>query len=271
MTSLRERYQTFRELHASGKLLVLANASDAGTARLIESCGATAIATTSAGLAWSHGYPDGNALPIGILSAAVEEIVRAINVPLSVDMEGGYSDDPRIVAENVAAVVEAGGIGINLEDGTDDPELLCEKIAAAKAAAKRVGGEVFINARTDVFLRTLVPAERAVAETISRCKRFHAAGCDSLFVPGLVAPDDITKVVQAFELPINVLLWANLPSMAELRRLGVRRLSVGASLTRLAYGTIRDAATQLLTDERYDALLGGTMNAGELNQLMSQA
>lgn len=270
MTNRHERYETFRALHARGKLLVLANASDAGTARLIESCGATAIATTSAGLAWSHGYADGNALPMDVLTAAVAEIIRAIDVPLSVDMEGGYSDDPRVVGENVAAVVEAGGIGINLEDGTEDPELLCEKIAAAKAATARMGGAVFINARTDVFLRNLVPAERAVAETIARGKRFETAGCDSLFVPGIAASDDIAKVVQGFDLPINVLLWPKLPAIADLRRLGVRRLSVGASLTRAAYETIRGAATQLLKHESYEPLTSGTLNARELNQLMSQ-
>jgi 2-methylisocitrate lyase-like PEP mutase family enzyme len=175
-----------------------------------------------------------------------------------------------VVGDNVAAIVEAGGIGINLEDGTDAPELLSEKIIAAKEAAARVDREVFINARTDVYLRNLVPSERAVAETIARGQRFQAAGCDSLFVPGLIEPDDIAKVVQAFDLPINLLLWPSLPAIPELRRLGVRRLSVGASLTRLAYETIRRAATELLQDGSYDALSSGTLNARELNQLMAQ-
>lgn len=143
--------EEFHRLHVPGKPLLLANAWDAGSARLIESCGAAAIATTSAGLAWAHGYPDGDQLPPGLLSAAVAEIARVVSVPLSVDAEGGYSDDPKAVGEIVRAIVDAGGIGINIGDGLASPDLLVAKIAAARTAADTAGVNLFINARTDVY------------------------------------------------------------------------------------------------------------------------
>ncbi len=146
--------QLFRRLH-DGELLILPNAWDAGSARLIESRGAKAIATTSAGLAWSRGYPDGDALPVEQLLSAVRAIARVIGVPLTIDVEGGYSNDPAAVAGLVAGILEAGAVGINIEDGSGSPALLCAKIAAARESAGRAGVELFINARTDVYLRGL--------------------------------------------------------------------------------------------------------------------
>ena len=124
----------FRRLH-DGELLILPNAWDAGSARLIESRGAKAIATTSAGLAWSRGYPDGDALPVEELLSAVRAIARVIGVPLTIDVEGGYSNDPAAVARLVAEILEAGAVGINIEDGSGSPALRCAKIAAARESA----------------------------------------------------------------------------------------------------------------------------------------
>ena len=145
-------------LHRPGDPVLLANCWDAGSARLIEACGAVAMATTSAGLAWSHGYPDGDALPLSVLTTAVAQIVRVISVPLTVDIEGGYSAEPERVGAVVEAVIEAGGVGINIEDGRGSPELLAAKIRAARAVADRMGVPLFINARIDVYLKSLVPA-----------------------------------------------------------------------------------------------------------------
>src|SRR5204862_3302725 len=118
-------------------------------------------------------------------------IVRAVRVPLSVDIEGGYSSEPQDVGDVVRAVLDAGGVGVNLEDGTGAPDLLCAKIEHAKRAGERVGVDVFVNARTDIYLRGLAPAERRIEETLARAARYRAAGADGLFVPGVVAPDDI--------------------------------------------------------------------------------
>ena len=140
----------FRALHAGPDPLILANAWDAGSARLIASLGARAIATSSAAVAWSHGYADGHALPIEALAATVREIVRVVDVPVTADAEGGYDDDPRAAAENVGRLIDAGAVGVNLEDQGQAPDLLCAKIEAVRAVADRKGVALFVNARTDV-------------------------------------------------------------------------------------------------------------------------
>lgn len=257
----------FRELHRPGEILVLPNAWDAGSARLIESCGAAAIATTSAGLAWSQGYPDGDALPPRILATAVAAIARVIAVPLTVDVEGGYAADPRAVGETVAAVADAGAVGINIEDGAASPDVLCAKISAARSAAARAGIDLFVNARTDVYLRGLVPPERAVGETIERARRYREAGGDGVFVPNLTDPRAIRDLAAAIELPLNVMVRPNLPPVAELRTLGVRRVSAGSAVAQAAYGVTQRAATQLLAAGRYDAMFETAAEYGRMNAL----
>jgi len=257
----------FRRLHTAGGPLVLPNAWDAGSARLIERCGAEAIATTSSGLAWARGYPDGDALPPRVLATAVEEIARVLSVPLSIDVEGGYSSDPKAVGEIVAAVIGAGAVGINLEDGSGSPDLLCAKVTAVKSVARLAGVDLFVNVRTDVYLRALVPAERALAETIERGRTYQAAGCDGLFVPGLTDRDAIRSIVAAVALPLNVMVRPGLPPVAELAALGVRRVSAGSAIAQAAHGVTMHAATQLLTEGRYDAMFGTTVAYGELNAL----
>jgi 2-methylisocitrate lyase-like PEP mutase family enzyme len=256
----------FRSLHDHGRLLVLPNAWDAASARLVEASGAEAIATTSAGLAWSCGFPDGNALPTAALVAAVRAIARAIRVPLTADVEAGYSDDPRAVGDLVAAVIDAGAVGINLEDGTSPPDLLCAKIEAAKRA-----GDVFVNARTDVILRGLVPAERAVETILERARRYRAAGGDGLFVPGLAAAADVRTVAAAIDpMPLNVMAYPGLPAAAALRALGVRRLSAGAAVAAAALGAVRRLATQFLRDGRSDALFEEPVPYAEMNALLAR-
>jgi len=263
--------ERFRQLHAPGQLLVLPNAWDAASARLIEACGAAAIATTSAGLAWSRGYADGNHLPPRLLAAAIAEIARVLSVPLTVDAEGGYSADPREVGDTVAAVVDAGAVGVNLEDGNAPPDLLCAKIAAAKSAAARAGIDLFVNARTDVFLRRLVPPERAVAETVERARRYREAGCDGLFVPDALDARVIGDIAEAIEIPLNVMVRPALPPLAELKERGVRRVSAGAAIAGAAYGTAQRAARQLLDEGRYEAMFETAVGYGELNGLLSRA
>jgi 2-methylisocitrate lyase-like PEP mutase family enzyme len=262
----------FRDLHAPGRLLILPNAWDAASARLIEQCGAAAIATTSAGVAWAHGYADGHGLPTDKLLLTVAEIVRVVRVPLSVDVEAGYSDEPGAVAELVRAVAEAGGVGINLEDGAGPADLLCAKIEAAKRGAAQAGVDVFVNARTDVYLRGLVPAERALAETLARAERYRAAGCDGLFVPRIAAAQDMRAVVAATgPLPLNVLVGPGLASATELCALGVRRLSAGSMIAANAFGVARRLTTEFLADGRSDSLFGGAVDYGTMNTLLARA
>jgi 2-methylisocitrate lyase-like PEP mutase family enzyme len=264
------RAAEFRRLHVPGKPLLLPNAWDAGSARLIESCGAAAIATTSAGVAWSHGYPDGDALPPAILAAAVAEIARVLSVPLTADIEGGYSADPTVVGETVAAVVDAGAVGINLEDGSGSPELLCAKIAAAKTAAARAGVDLFVNARTDVYLKGLVPHDGAEAQTIERARRYRDAGCDGVFVPGLTDAATIQALATEIPLPLNVLVRPTLPPVAELAKLGVSRVSAGSAIAQTAYGIAQRAAVQLLTEGRYESMYETAADYMRTNALLSR-
>ena len=266
----REDYsRRFRALHAHGRILVLPNAWDAGSARLIESCGADAIATTSSGVAWSLGYPDGNALEPALLGEAVARITRVLSVPLTVDAEAGYASDPAAAAEVVRAIAAAGAVGVNLEDGSDPPDLLCAKIAAAKDAVARAGLDVFINARTDVFLRGLVAKEERVGETVRRARRYQAAGCDGIFVPAASDPAMIRELAAAIELPLNVMVVPALPAVAELAKLGVRRVSAGAAIAQAAHGLTRRLATQLLEAGTYEALFEAPATYAELNALFA--
>jgi 2-methylisocitrate lyase-like PEP mutase family enzyme len=266
--SFTEAARVFRRLHDSG-LLLLPNAWDAGSARLMESLGAPAIATSSAAVAWSHGYPDGDCLPVALLAATTSAIARVVRVPLSVDVEGGYSSNPPAVGEAVARVVDAGAVGINLEDGTAPPELLCAKIEAAKRSAARLGIDLFVNARTDVYLRGLVAADRRVSETLARAERYRAAGADGLFAPGVSDAGELRAIATGQQLPLNVLAWAGLPAATELAGLGVRRLSAGSSISQVVYGRISSLATDFLATGASAPLMERSFNYAALNALFA--
>lgn len=265
----RNAARIFRELHQGG-LLILANAWDAGSARLIESLGAKAIATTSAGVAWSHGYADGDLLPVPLLAATVSEIARVVSVPVTADVEGGYSSDPAAVGENVAAVIGAGAVGINIEDGTAGPDLLCAKIEQAKKAGVRLGVELFVNARVDVYLRNLAAPERRPEETLSRAERYRAAGADGIFVPGVTDSTTIRTIAAAVRLPLNVLARPGLPPAEELPALGVRRLSAGSWVASAAFATSASRAAEFLRTGDSEALTRGAMPYAEINALMAR-
>jgi 2-methylisocitrate lyase-like PEP mutase family enzyme len=225
----------FRQLHNDESPLLLPNAWDAASAALIASLGAKAIATTSAGLCWARGYADGNAsLPVDELVHAARAIARVIDVPLSVDMEGGYSGEPSEVAELAKRLVEVGAAGINIEDGTVAPALLCRKIAAIRQA---VGAGLFINVRTDVLLRSIAQGDAATAEVCRRAALYQAAGCDGIFVPGLADLAAMKTIAAAIApSPLNVMLLPGLPDPNVLAQHGVRRLSAGSALSDAALG-----------------------------------
>jgi 2-methylisocitrate lyase-like PEP mutase family enzyme len=261
--------QVFRSLHEGPGLLLLPNAWDAGSARLIESLGAKAMATTSAGLAWSQGYPDGNALPGDQLIAATRAIVRAIRVPLSIDIEAGYSDDARAVARLVVNILNVGAVGINIEDGVGTPDLLCKKIGAVREGAAHAGVDLFINARTDVYLRAIAAADAAVEEVIDRAARYHAAGCDGLFVPGLSQEEAMAAIAAAIApMPLNVMAVPGLPSVDVLQRQGVRRVSAGSAIAQAAL-----SCTHRLAEGFLAGTMGGMFSAleeyGAMNTLFA--
>lgn len=257
----------FRASHGEGKLLVLPNAWDVASARLIEASGAEAIATTSAALAWSLGYVDGEDLPLDELAATVAAITKRVAVPVTVDFVLGYSQEPERVAAAVLRLVDAGAVGVNLEDGDAPPELLAQKIRAVRKAVAERGVDVFINARIDVYLRGLVPPAEAVAETIRRAHIYTEAGCDGLFAAKVTSADEIQAIVRGTTRPLNVMLVPGIAPIAELRSWGVRRLSAGPGLAEVAYGAAKRACQELLGQESYAGVFAAGMTYPEMNGL----
>ncbi|NVM76336.1 2-methylisocitrate lyase-like PEP mutase family enzyme [Duganella sp. SG902] len=253
----------FKKLHDGSKLLHLPNAWDAGSARLFESLGAAAIATTSAGVAWAQGYADNDHLPVDNAVAVAANIARVLTVPLSVDFENGYSSEPLQVARNVLRLIEAGVSGINLEDGNDAPALLAEKISAIR----QQGRYIFINTRTDVYLRGLAPEGERVAEVLKRAALYKEAGADSLFVPGICKVDEIKAVVAGAGLPVNVMDWPGLPSADELHKLGVARLSAGSGIPQALWAVAAEMAKGFLATGNAGPLIAQAMPYGDLQAL----
>lgn len=262
--------QAFRALHSKAdQPLLLPNVWDVGGARLAELLGAKAVATTSAGVAWSLGYPDGNKLPVERQAQLASDLVKAVKVPVSIDMEAGYSDDPELVSENLKRVLDAGIAGINIEDGTGEPSLLAKKIEAIKRAASAMKVDVFVNARTDVYLQNLVPDEDKAEETLARAVLYSDAGADGLFVPALTELTQIAQITVGTKLPVNLLAWPGLPKAADLAKLGVRRLSAGSGISQIVWQRIVKLTEAFLATGDSELFAKDSMARGELQKLFA--
>lgn len=247
--------QLFKSLHEGPEVLVLANAWDAASAAIIADAGGKAVATSSAAVAWSYGYADGDVLPIDKVVATIEMVVKAAgDTPVTADVEGGFTDDLDQLSANIARVIGAGAVGINLEDGARDPQLHARKIAAVRAQAEKQGVPLFINARTDVYLANLAQGEAAYEESVRRAALYAQAGADGIFVPGPADPALIARLAQAIERPLNVMGWVGVPPAPELAKLGVRRLSSATNPFRVAYAAMAKAVGAFLKDGDPDAL-----------------
>jgi 2-methylisocitrate lyase-like PEP mutase family enzyme len=250
-------------LHRSGNPLLLPNAWDVASAVTIASAGAKAIATTSAGVAWSLGVPDAADLGADRAAAVIERITAAVPVPVSADIEAGYGHQSDAVMATVTAVIQAGAVGVNLEDrfGRDEPGLFepaeqGERLAAARAAADRLAVPVWINARTDVFLTGAGPAPQRLQATLERAAAYAAAGADSIFVPGLIDLEAIAEL-GAGPLPVAVMVWAGAPAVPELASAGTVRISLGPAIAQAAYAVAARATTELLAKGTYDSSADG--------------
>lgn len=235
-------YQFFNSLHQGPSLLLIPTIWDAPGAALAAAQGAVAIATSSAALAWSLGYKDGENLPVAELLAAIKRIQRVNKLPLSVDIEQGYSKDPEQVAKLVLQLVALGVAGINLEDGSESPGLLCAKIRGCREAL--AGKQLFINARTDVYLAGLAEDQAAVELCIERAALYQAAGADGFFVPCLTELSAIQQLCQAIQLPLNLMWQADLPDKTHLAAAGVKRLSYGPALFLHCYQSLQNQMAQ---------------------------
>jgi 2-methylisocitrate lyase-like PEP mutase family enzyme len=262
-----EQAKQFAKLHEGPDILILANAWDGISAKIVEGAGGKAIATSSAAVAWAHGYRDGNVLPADLLLASVRAVSRSVSIPISVDFEAGYSDDPEAVAVQARDLLAVGAAGINIEDGILPPELLAAKIRAIKSKVRDAGGSLFINARTDVYLRGLEQGEEAFKEAVSRSRLYREAGCDGIFVPGVTDADLIRRLASGIAAPLNVLARAGLPDAAQLQALGVRRLSAGSGLAQKMWNHMAETATRFLAKGNSDELKGGARTFADLNAL----
>lgn len=274
-TSQADRATLFRRLHER-RPLVLPNAWDAASARVIELAGAPAIASTSAGVSWAYGRGDGQKLERVEMVEAIGRMVRAVTVPVTADIEGGYGTGAiSDVTETVRAVIDVGAVGINLEDSPGSgaqvllpPERQAERIRAAREAARSAGIDLVINARIDVYLFQAAPPAARFDETVRRANLYLAAGADCAFVPGVIDAATIGALVKAIEGPLNVMAGPGAPTTRELGGLGVARVSVGPSIAQAALAATQRAARELLERGSY----GGLEDAipfGEVNGMFT--
>ncbi len=265
--------EEFRRLHDRRKVLVLPNAWDVASARVFEDEGFPAVATSSAGMMVSLGYPDGEEVPFGVFDAAVGRIARALSVPLSVDVVGGFGQTPKGVARSVKAVVGAGAVGINIEDFVHSTRRLLpiEKQAARLSALiqlrKSTSIPFVINARTDAFRFAPGDEEGRLQEAIRRAQAYRDLGVDCVYPMGLTDAQSISKFVQELDFPVNVMVRKGLPPVAELQRLGVARVSFGPTASYAAMGLLKRASKEVQERGTYGALLEGAITFDELNAL----
>lgn len=276
-----ELAQSLHALHSGGRVLVLPNAWDAASARLVEDAGASAVATTSAGVGWGLGSADGERLDRQRALELVRSVVAAVRVPVTADVECGYGDDPEAVAETVRGVLAAGAVGVNLEDASygaqggapgaavRPADEHAARIAAARSAADDAGVPLFINARTDIYLKSVGDPKERFAETVRRAGAYVAAGADGVFVPGVVDPQTVAALAREIAVPLNVMAGPGAPSVGELARLGVARISVGAAIAQAVHALTQQAARELLTEGTYTSFADG-LGYPELNGLFGR-
>ncbi|MEU4238168.1 isocitrate lyase/phosphoenolpyruvate mutase family protein [Actinoplanes sp. NPDC026619] len=258
---MTEQAALLRSLHVPGNPLVLANAWDAASARIAEEAGSPVVATTSAGVAWSLGARDGDALDRASAVEAVRRVVAAVQVPVTADIESGFGADPAGVAETIRGVVAAGAAGINLEDSVRP----IGEYVARLTAAREAGPALFINARIDTYLS----GGGDLDETVERAEAYIAAGADGIFVPGAIDPATVEKLVARIAAPVNILVWPGAPSVAELAKLGVARVSLGSGVAEAAYAVMRRAVREALTEGTYTSI-ENAIAYGDLNGLISE-
>ena len=270
-----ELARQFLELHHGPNILVLPNAWDVASARIFEEVGFPAIGTTSAGVANSLGYPDGQKIPRKEMLAVVRRIAEAVEVPVTADMEAGYGTTPEEVADTAREVIAAGAVGMNLEDGVDGkPELLAdmslqkEIILAVLAVATASRVPFVLNARTDVFLNSIGPQETRLARTIERLNAYRAAGAQSLFAPGVKDRETIFQVARGVAGPLNILATAGTPPVSELQKLGVARVSVGSGPMRATLGFLSRMARQLRDEGAFTMMTEGALPYADANRLL---
>jgi 2-methylisocitrate lyase-like PEP mutase family enzyme len=262
-----EKVALFRKLHQGPRILVLPNASDVASARIFEEAGFPAVATSSAGVAFSLGYPDGERITRDEMIAVVKRFAGALSIPVTADVEAGYGD-PVATAE---ALVEAGAVGMNLEDAIGDNARSLVDLNTQVQIIERIRSktDLVINARTDVYLKSTGDPGTRLERTVERLNAYRKAGADCLFAPAVRDADTIAKLVRAVDGPLNILGTVGSPSVGELERLGVRRVSVGSGPMRAAMGLMQRIAKELREQGTYSAMTDGALSYSDANHLFS--
>jgi 2-methylisocitrate lyase-like PEP mutase family enzyme len=263
----KAKYEALRALHQNNTL-ILPNAWDSASARIIQQDGFSAVATTSAGIAFTLGYPDGQRISRNEMLAVVARIAHAVKVPVTADVEAGYGNRPEDAARTARDVLAAGAVGMNLEDATGDPQhpllelpLQVERVKAVRELP------IVLNARTDVYLLEVGHSEKRYDEALRRLAAFRDAGADCVFVPGLRDAATIARFVRDLRCPVNILAGPGSPSIPDLQKLGVARVSIGSAAMRATLGLLRRIAEELKSAGTYTTLEGGIPFA-DVNRMM---
>jgi len=268
---------SFLAMHSAETPLLLPNAWDAASARIVEQSGFPAIATTSAGIAFTLGYPDGQKISRPEMLAVVARIARAVNVPVTADVEAGYGKRPEDAAETARAAIAAGAVGMNFEDATGDPSrpltdlpLQLERVRAIRETAEALKLHLVLNARTDVYLAQVGDPTKRYDEALRRLRAYREGGADCVFVPGLRDAPTIGRIAADLGCPVNILGGPGAPPVAELAAMGVKRISLGSGPMRAAIGILRQIAREIKATGTYRALEHAPSHA-EMNELMAAA
>jgi len=277
--AIKEKAARLRELHHAATPVVLVNAWDVCSARILEESGFPAMATTSAGVANALGYPDGQKVPWEKMLQAIAGIAAAVQTSVTADIESGFSADAQALEKAITGVIKAGAVGVNLEDlipGDDRHGSLfsiadqVHRIKTARAAGEKLGIHLVINARTDAFWQTGAEPSSAMANTLERGRAYLDAGADCIFIPGMRDPEKIQTVVEAWKAPINILAGPGVPSIVELGKLGVKRVSFGSGPMRAAMGALRKIAQEALASGTYSAMAELAIAYDDINGLFEK-
>jgi 2-methylisocitrate lyase-like PEP mutase family enzyme len=271
----KKKAEAFLAMHHSGAPLLLVNVWDSASARMVEEAGFPALATTSAGIAFAQGHPDGQKIHADRMFAQIAQIAGAVRVPVTADVEAGYGEGPERAFRTARNVIFGGCVGMNFEDATGDPArpladlpLQLERIRSIREAAAKFDVPLVLNARTDVYLLQVGDPAKRYDESVRRLSAFRDAGADCVFVPGIRDAETIGRIVRDLRCPVNVLAGPGSPSVAELAALGVRRISLGSGPMRAAMGLLRRLAEEVRTNGTYKAIEDAPSHS-EMNAMMS--
>jgi 2-methylisocitrate lyase-like PEP mutase family enzyme len=275
-TNQKEKANLFRSLHTGPPMLVLPNAWDAASACILEQAGFAAIATTSSGVAAAFGYADGQRISRDMLIESTARIIRVVDCPVSVDIESGFGEGIEEVLQTIRAIIEVGAVGINIEDSHkgEDTSLVnstvqVELIQAIRQLGTTMNIPLVINARTDVFLLGKGDPASHIDEAIRRANTYRQAGADCLFPIGISDASIIASLAQSIDGPINILAGPATPSIQELAKLGIARISFGSSLMRATLGHLRQVAQELLEHGTYQSIVQTMISGAELRNLFA--